>query len=194
MRRVEWHNRQSGDIFLYHGSGLLSSMIRAAELSMHPGAPEDFVPSHTGGVADGDMVVEARMDSTVDSVAAVQPASVYNDDAIAGRVELWRPDAAMPLGAAVNQYIQIYAPMKYGELNLIGFEWVAIVESLFHENVVNPIKDRLVCSQGMMIMLGKFIASAVQQELWAEQIALDSDKLSNCDPLQLRMYFIGNQH
>lgn len=193
MKRVAWADRKVGDIFLYHGAGLLSSLIRAAELAMHPDAPEDVVPSHAGAIGPDDTAVEARMDEAADSVAAIQPASTYNDAAAKGRVELWRPTTDASLADAVISYIHTYGPMRYGELNLLGFEWKAIVEGLFHIADNNPIRDRLVCSQGIIILLGKFMQLSAPLESWAWNYVNVPDNIANCDPLELRLLFLAHQ-
>lgn len=193
MKRVNWPDRKVGDIFLYHGTGLFSSMIRTAELAMHPNAPEDFVPSHAGAIGPDNTVVEALMDENNNSVAAVGPAQKYESANAKGLIELWRPTTDAALGDMVTEYIKVYSPMLYGALNLIGFDWVSICESLFHIAVDNPIREHLVCSQGILILLGKFFEPVTPLEVWAWNYVSIPNNLADCDPLELRLQFLAHQ-
>jgi hypothetical protein len=164
--------------------------IKYAEIGLHPDAPKDFIPSHAGIVSFNDQVVEAWLSLTEDSVAAINPASKYQglDDFL----EIWRPSAFEP--EALGNYVRDYGPEKYGWLNLLGFEYEAIIKEITGKDVANPLECSHVCSQGALIYLGKYLAPMISpQEHWAYLAASDDLLLRDCDPLELRMMLLAHQ-
>jgi len=197
VKRIpNWQERQPGDIFLTAVPSDVGWAIKYAELQIHPDAPKDFIPSHAGLVgfpdAAGGTVVEAWLDIVhlQDSVACINPAAKY-----AGYeeyLEVWRPAAFEPDG--LKAYIADYGPEKYGALNLVGFEWVALVKWLTGKNVENPIEVSDVCSQGALIQLGRYQAPLIMpQEQWSELAASDDLLIRDVDPLALRLLLLAHQ-
>ena len=191
MKRVTWVERQTGDIFLAAVPSDAGWAIKHAELMLHPNAPKDFVPSHAGIIGFANTVVEAWMNlSGEDSVAAINPVSKYLG--FEGYLELWRPVAFE--AAALTSYIRDKGPEHYGALNLLGFEYVALVKDITGRNVDNPIETSEVCSQGALDYCGNYLAPLISpQEHWVFIAAHDDLLLRDCDPLELRMMFLAHQ-
>lgn len=190
MKRSTWADRQVGDIFLSCVPSDLGWAIKANELMMHPNAPKDFIPSHAGIVGFADYVVEAWLDLHENSVASINPASKYRS--LDEYIEVWRP--ADFRAEALQAYMTDYGPQKYGALNLLGFEWTALVKKLTGRDVENPLECSHVCSQGALIYLGQYLAPIIApQEHWAFIAASDDLLLRDCDPLELRMMLLAHQ-
>jgi hypothetical protein len=194
MKRIDWRDRQIGDVCLSvpDPPDLLARGIIEAELAINPAAPRDFVPSHAFIVGPGSPanVTESFLGEEpgghwVNSVAAVTLASKYDTGY---RVEVWRPSVSQEyLPGALERYLEKWHVRGYGWENLLGFEYVAMVRELFNRNVANPIMHSRVCSQGVLIYLGNFVL-----EPWACPLT-DGPALENCDPLQERLYYLANQ-
>lgn len=191
MKRVKWVDRQPGDIFLSAVPSEVGHLIYLAERETHPEAPSDFEVTHAGICSFNDMVVEAWMNlSGEDSVAAINPASKYGglDDYL----EVWRPAIFVP--DALARYVADKGPERYGALNLVGFEWRAIVKQLTGREVDNPIEISEVCSQGALDFLGNYLAPLISPlEAWAFTAAHDEMTLRDCDPLALRLMLLAHE-
>jgi len=180
MKRIEWKDRQPGDIGLSRAPGILSDLIAAAEREIHLPVFGFFVPSHAFIVGYHDYVIEAWLDLKEDSVAAINPCGKY--DGV--QLEVWRINRTEnQISTAIDDYLAAFAKDKYGWPNLFGFLAEAIVEDATGRRIENPIKWSLVCSQGVLIFL-RYPAL----EKWPHAV-----DLRDCDPLALRLACIANQ-
>lgn len=191
MKRVEWADRQVGDVCLSAPEPLsgLAQGIHDAELDMHPLAPRDFIPTHAFivGPTDPNFVTESFLGEEptgwVNSVAAITEASKYDTGY---KVEVWRPEpTGVVLAVAFDQYLQQWHDRRYGWANLLGFEYVAMVKELFDRSAANPVLHSRVCSQGVMMFLGRFCRVP-----WAAALALPP-QIDNIDPLRERMIYLA---
>ena len=125
-----------------------------------------------------------------DSVACINPFSKYAG--FEQYLEVWRPALFYPEG--LEAYIKAYGPEKYGVLNLLGFEWIAIVKFLTGVDVENPEECSDVCSQGVLIEQGTFQGPLIAPaEHWAFVASSDDLLLRDCDPLELRMMLLAHE-
>ena len=195
MKLLEWKDRLPGDVFLSRNAGnLLSDGIEAAERALHPEYPPDaWVPSHAGLIGFDDHVIEAWLSlDGENSVACINPCSKYDG----AKIEVWRPDGITEdiANAAIDLYISQEIGWPYGWTNLLGFGWEAMVKKLTGHDPGNLIENSTVCSQGVLLYLGKYLAPLVKPALdWAAQMAYDDKTLRAFDPLAARISFLAHQ-
>jgi hypothetical protein len=184
MKRIFWDEKLPGDVFFSAMGGPLGRGIADAEHFLHPDYQGGFTPSHAGIVGFDDRVIEAWQSLRENSVAAVNPVSKYDGAEKVGRLQLYRPDGDAPKKAiAITNYLKDYFAVKYGWPNLLGFEYQALVKFLTGKDVTNPLEVSHVCSQGVLIFLGKYLMS----EHWAVEAVANDTIVRNCDPLALLM-------
>lgn len=171
MKLIDWADKQPGDIGFVRNRGLTSDLIALAERMMHPG-PRSFVPSHVFVVGYLGKVIEAELNESEDSVAAVNDASKY--DHLPTR--LYRIQrTAEQTSMAVDSYVKRYGPGGYGWMNLIGFALDAVAHRLGDADACNLIRHSYVCSQSGLLFLREPAA-----ETWPWSM-----KIRDCDPLGL---------
>jgi hypothetical protein len=201
VKLLPWSDRLPGDVFLAYAGGLVGGAIELFERKLHPDYPDDQpVPTHAGLIGFDDTVIEAWLSISEDSVCSVNPCAKY--DGVP--VEIWRPWSPLPQDAgpasvnniyeaAIDTYISQEIGWKYGWSNLLGFEYKALVKMLTGKNCANPIEVSDVCSQGVGIYLGKYLAPLVKPALdWAAAIAYDDLLIRNFDPLAARIAFMAH--
>lgn len=192
MKLLTWADRQAGDCFLSRNAGnLLSDLIEQSERDLHPEYPPDYwVPSHAGIIGFDNTVVEAWLSlDGENSVACVNAASKYDG----AKVEIWRPEGMTPdvATSAINTYIAQEIGFPYGWSNLLGFAWEAMVKKLTGLDPGNLIQHSEVCSQGMLLYLGKYVAPLTKPlQDWAAALAYDDKALRTFDPLAARIAFL----
>jgi hypothetical protein len=180
MKQVAWDDRAPGDVGLVRLTDLMGDLIVDFEREMHPEYHGQFIPSHAFIAADHDMVIEASLRRTEDSVAAINPASEYE------HLEkmLWRIDRTeTQVEAALKEYLREYAGEGYGFLNLLGFALEAMGRHLGNPKARNPILLSYICSQGVLLFL-----RLPSNEKWPA-----TADLRDCDPLALQLLCIANE-
>jgi hypothetical protein len=159
---------------------VMGTLIKDFVVEIHEDYKGSFVPSHSAIMAAGDMVIESSLSWNEDSVAAINPASEYEQLP----VQLWRIDRTeKQTDAALDQFITQYAGDGYGFLNLLGFALEAAMRHLGNPRARNPILLSYVCSQAVLLFL-----RYPSGEKWP----LTAD-LRDCDPLALLMLCEANE-
>lgn len=180
MKRINWEERQPGDIVLVRMHGLLPDLISHFESEIHGDFRGGFIPTHAAIMGEGDMVVEAALSLHENSVAAINPASEY----ASLPVQVWRIErSAVDVESALREFVKEYAKDGYGLLDLLGFALEAVKRHLGNPLAGNHVLVSYVCSQAALLFLRM---PAVEK--WP----LKAD-LRSCDPLALLMLFSANE-
>lgn len=176
MKRVEWKDRQPGDIGLIYDGTWIAKVIADFERRLHPQFQGSFVPSHAFVVSYDDHIIEADMKVGQDCETAVNIASEYAGVDPAD-IRLYRLDRTPTQIGYALWTIQVAGMYKhYGIDNLLGFALEAFARMLGNSAATNPIKRGLVCSQ----IVAEFLAYP-SAESWASK-PID---VRDCDPLAL---------
>jgi hypothetical protein len=174
MKRINWHDRQAGDIGLVQLHGLAADLIVDFERQLHPEYQGTFVPSHAFIVNTDDLVIEATLSLWQNSVAALNPASEYDGY----EIELWRIERTPEqIDAAFKMFVATYAHDGYGLVDLVGFAIEAVARRAGIK-AHNPILWSYVCSQAALLFLRYPSA-----ERWPNEV-----EIRDCDPLQLKLW------
>ena len=180
MKRINWEQRQPGDVILVRAHGLLPDLIADFEAELHTEYRGGFVPTHAAIMAEGDMLIESALSLHQDSVAAINPASEY----ASLPVQVWRIERNVAdVESALREFVKEYAKDGYGLLDLLGFAVEAVRRHLGNPLARNPVLVSYVCSQAALLFLRM---PAVEK--WPLKV-----DLRTCDPLALLMLFSANE-
>ncbi|SRR5579884_676568 len=173
MKPIDWQDRQAGDIGLVRLHSLMGDLIVDFERRLHPDYQGDFIPSHAFVVHDRDLVIESALNFNQNSVAALNPASEYDNC----ELRLWRIERTPEqITNALKAFLATYAHDGYGLLDLFGFALEAC-EHCVGLKASNAILVSYVCSQAALLFL-RYPAG----ERWPWMV-----NLRDCDPLKLEI-------
>lgn len=178
MKRVEWKDRQPGDIGLVYAGTWIAKTIVDFERRLHPQFTGAFVPDHAFVVAYADHIIEAEMRVGQNCETAVNVATEYASVDPAN-IRLYRLDRNPTQIGYALWMLQVSGMYKhYGIDNLLGFALEAFEHALGDSRATNPIKRGLVCSQ----IAAEFLAYPSGEQWTAKPI-----DIRDCDPLALFM-------
>lgn len=188
MKRVNYAQKELGDILLVADDDLLSKGIIAAEHELAPGL--DWYPSHSGIVCVNGLIIEARCNLHQNSAAATNPISQY--DGVVS--EVWRPEGDLvSISRAVNRTIDDLEGRLYGALDLVGFLIEAAGRALGDADFPNLIRVGYICSETCLYYLRNLNSLSTAIALGPLSWTRTDESIRNVAPAVLRQLFLRHE-